>query len=305
MKLRFSPIILSLFFSCIAGSAQEDKPLNFEEIFSLVKTNLNEVPESELSRLAAIGLVKELGSKVQLVSTNETNAIAQGEPIARKAIYNESYGYLRISDFQSDLPAAFEKEFKELGLNKKLKGLVIDVRYAEGQDYDAAARLADKFVKGGQLLVKFGDKEVRSSEKPQPINLPVAILVNGRTAGAAEAFAGIMREAGVGLIIGQSTAGAARLFETFTLSSGQKLRIGKIPVELSDGKSIPSKGVTPDIAVMVPPELERSLYQDPYKAVNMAFTDTNEVATATNRLSRRFNEAELVRRHREGGTVEN
>jgi len=305
MNLRFPSIFLLFLLSFAVSRGQDGKPLNFEEVFSLIKTNLTDIPENELNRLAAIGLVKELGTKVQLVSTNDTNSTAQTDSISRKAIYNESYGYIRINNFQPNLPNEFEKEFRELGLNKKLKGLVIDLRYARGQDYDAAARLADKFIKGGQLLVKFGEKEMRSSEKPQPITLPVAILVNGQTAGAAEALAGILREAGAGLVIGQTTAGAARLFETFPLSTGQKIRIGKIPVQLSDGKSIPAKGLTPDIPIVVQTELERALYQDPYKSLNLAFAETNEVSAATNRTARRFNEAELVRRHREGAVLDN
>jgi len=304
MNLRSLTITALTILQVHFALAEENKPLNFDEVYSLVKTNLTDLPEAELKSLAAIGLVKELGTKVQLVSTNDTNTVTHSDPVSRKSIFNESYAYLRITDFQENLPAEFEKDFKELGLNKKLKGLVIDLRYAQGQDYEAAAKLADKFLKGEEVLLKFGDKEIRSSAKTEVIKLPVAMLVNGQTAGAAEAFAAIMSEKGVGLIIGQATAGTAKLFQTFTLSNGQKLKIGNIPVELSSGKAIASTGLNPDIKVNVQPQLEKVFYKDPYKSMNMAFSETNDVATATNRLARRFNEAELVRRHREGAATE-
>ena len=73
-----------------------------------------------------------------------------------------------------------------------------------------------------------------------------------------------------------------------------RLRIGTATVEVG-GKAVPSAGVSPDIRVNVSSRDELAYFQDPYQA---APRGTNELA-AVNR-GRRFNEADLVRRHREG-----
>jgi C-terminal processing protease CtpA/Prc len=116
----------------------------------------------------------------------------------------------------------------------------------------------------------------------------------------------ILKQTGAGLVIGAPTAGEARLFENFTLSTGQTLRIGTTPVQVAGNKTISAKGITPDIAVTVNPAAEKILYQDPHRVLTALNASgeakTNEVAVSTNR-ARRFNEAELVRRHREGTDV--
>lgn len=312
MNLRISCVITGLLLATSALLAGDTEPLKFNEVFSIIKTNLSDLPQADLSRLAAEGLINELGSKVELITTNAPSEDV-AEPITRQMLYNESFAFLRISRIQSNTPPIFEKEFNELGLNKKLKGLVVDLRYADGQDYEAAAELASDFIPEGVVLAKIGKEELHAKSKKSRIELPVVILVNSETKAAAEAFAAMMRERDAALIIGEKTAGEARFYETFQLSTGQKLRVGTIPIELGDGKQIPANGLEPDLQVSIDPGIEKALYDDPYRRVDLAFTalnGTNSVDQATNLLSRtnrptrRFNEAELVRRHKEGVSLD-
>jgi len=142
------------------------------------------------------------------------------------------------------------------------------------------------------------------------IDLPVAVLANKETRGAPEALAALIRETGTGLVIGSTTAGEARLFERFTLSTGQELKIGTVPIEVGAGKKLPSKGLAPDIAVTVNPSAEKVFYRDPFRSISPVTAQaaptasTNEIAAASTNRSRRFNEAELVRRHRTGVSLD-
>jgi len=157
-------------------------------------------------------------------------------------------------------------------------------------------------------LLNWGSGMVRSKEKTDAITLPVAVLVNRQTAGAAEALAGAMRETGTGLILGGKTAGQAMVAQEFPLKNGERLRIATAPIQLGDGAAMPEQGLKPDITVEVSPQDERAYYADAFKMMEK----TNLVASAagsasgagngTNRVIRRprFNEAELVRERREG-----
>ena len=138
--------------------------------------------------------------------------------------------------------------------------------------------------------------------------MPVAILVNRQTAGAAEALAAVLRATGSGLILGGNTAGQAMIAQEFTLKNGERLRIATAAIQLADGSSLPPEGLKPDIAVEVNSEDERAYYADAFLVVPKAdllasatLSLTNPV-TGTNRPIRRtrFNEAELVRERREG-----
>lgn len=282
-----------------------DQPLKFQEVFNLVRTNLMELNETELNRMAAEGLLRELGSLAQLGPQPDTNQ-PTAEAVTRKDVFSDSFGYVRVGEVTSGLPRELKSAFEALGATNRLKGLVVDLRYASGRDYQAAAQTADLFLKEERTLLKLGGKELRSTSKSSPLNLPVAILVNEKTSGAAEALAAILRDIEAGLVIGSRTAGEARLFQTFTLSTGQQLSLGSIPVALPDGEALPGQGLRPDISVSVEQEAQRAYFRDPYADLSRVFADpnaTNLVASATNR-ARPMNEAELVRRHREGMPIE-
>src|SRR5947209_20619193 len=96
-----------------------------------------------------------------------------------------------------------------LATTNRLNGVVLDLRYAEGHDYSAAADTADVFLKREHPLLDWGNGVVRSKEKEDAIAAPVAVLVDHETVGAAEALAAILRETGAGLVLGSKTAGRA------------------------------------------------------------------------------------------------
>jgi C-terminal processing protease CtpA/Prc len=186
--------------------------------------------------------------------------------------------------------------------------VALDLRYAGGDDYAAAAAAADLFVKKEQPLLNWGSGMVRSKEKSDAIGLPVAVLVNRQTAGAAEALAAALRETGAGLILGSGTAGQAMVTQEFPLKNGERLRIATAPVQLGDGSALSERGLKPDIVVEVSPEDERAYYKDAFKATEktnlLASADGSPIGpgSGTNHVARhpRFNEAELVRERREG-----
>jgi hypothetical protein len=158
----------------------------------------------------------------------------------------------------------------------------------------------------------WGNGMKKSTGRTDPISLPMALLVNGQTAGAAEALAGILRQADVALLIGSNTAGRASIAREFALKNGQRLRIATTPVKMGNGQPFPLTGLKPDIQVQVAAEDERAYFDDAYKMLPKSgllpgtASDANPTSSAsTNRAPRRrINEAELVRMLREGETQE-
>lgn len=297
MMSRVRVLVLAFVLSSQAATNE----LKFEEVWGLIRSNLADVSEAELSRAAALGLLEQLGSKVQLAGTNETAGPPSGQALSKAAVYGNHFAYFRVGAISRSLPEELGKQWASLSASNQLKGAILDLRYAGGTDYQAAARTAGLWVRNDRALIRAGGAEFGSTHAAGEIKTPLAVLVNRQTAGAAEALAASLREAGAALLIGSRTAGEARLFQTFDLSTGQKLRIGTLPVEVG-GKVLGSGGVSPDIQVQVSSLDERAYYQDPYlriPSVIAAGAGTNDLASVTNR-PRRFNEAELVRRHREG-----
>jgi hypothetical protein len=305
--------IFALFLVSVTTVVFADTPKtpDFKEVYDLLRTNLGGIDEKTLNEAAVQGLLSQLQGRAVLVGTESDLLPSTNGPSVTSSTYDRSYGYVRINHLDEKANELFRAEYAKLATNR-LKGLVIDLRYASGQDYADAVAIADMFLPNEQPLLDWGEGVRQSTAKSNPINIPVALLVNRKTSGAAEALAGMMRQAEIGLVLGSKTAGQASIAREFELSNGQRLRVGTTPVKLAQGKFLPASGLPPDIAVDISSEDELAYYGDAYKnlarsnrVASVSGLSTNEVSlNLTNRRPRRINEAELVRMQREGESLD-
>jgi len=302
---------LLLLLPGLAGSSpatqtgSENSP-DFDEIRELVRAHLAGTSDSDVNRASVEGLLNSLRGKVRLVGGTNDSTRTNTSPISKVTIIEDQIVCFRIGQVSASLPEEIRRQCKSITATNKLIGLVLDLRFARGDDYAAAAATADLFVPSQRPLLDWGNGPVKSVEKADALNWPVAVLVNTETTGSAEALAAVLREAGVALVLGGTTRGAAMTAQDFPLKNGQQLRIATSPVKLGSGEVL-SKGVKPDIEVTISPELERTFLDDPYvitTKTNLASAPTAP-ATATNRSSRRRpNEADLVRARRDGFSLD-
>jgi hypothetical protein len=287
----------------VKGTELKNVPIqttpSFEEVYQLLSTNLEGVSAAELNNTAVQGLIHQLEPRVSLVSAEAGSSSAA--PLAEERVFDGSYAYFRVGSVTSNLPAAFRAAYQRMSeTNKsKLRGLVLDLRFADGFDYAAAAKLADCFLSSDHPLLDWQTASARATLKADAITLPVAILVNAQTAGAAEALAAVLRDNDVGLILGGQTAGQASVFKEFSLRDGGKLRVAVAPVSFGAGKPLPH-GVTPDIAINTSQEDERAYLHAPYKILHPPPVAKADAAAKAAEEQPRLNEVELIREHRAG-----
>ena len=303
--MRFACSLFLVFALCRPGLAA-NVTAPFREVYDLLRTNLTGVSEEQLDRAAAAGLIEHLGPKVTLVDSKEEQTLSKTDaPLAKGSLFDRSYACIRLSEFAPGTEKSFNEAYQQLASTNKLKGLIVDLRYSQGQDYEQAAALSDLFFRKEEPLIDWGEGVKNSHAKTNALELPLAVLVNHKTSGAPEAFAAILHRAQIGVLIGTNTAGAAAIAKEFALSNGQRLRIATSPIQLGNNKPLPAGGLKPDIIVEVNPEDELAWFEDAYKVIaktGSGIGSTNEVALiTTNRAGRRrINEAELVRMLREG-----
>ena len=275
-------------------------------MYQLLQSNLTGATPAALDHAAVRGLLEQLPGQAMLVESN-TAIPSHSDTLSKVAVFDDSYAYFRISKVEGNLAQNLRSAYDSLvQTNKsKIKGIILDLRFAGGADYAVAAATADCFMNSDQPLLDWAAGSAHATKKSNPIDAPIAILVNSQTTGAAEALAAALREADIGLILGSATAGQANIFKEFTLSDGEKLRIATAQIKLGDG-TVLAKGLQPDIAVDATLADEKAYLEDPYKvlhpsapAKSVSATDTN--LTSVNEPSHRpTNEAELVREHASG-----
>ncbi len=277
------------------------------ELLEVLKTNLVGTTAGDLNRAAVAGLLEQLAPRVVLVEDGSTRANpspagGSSGPALTSAIFDRSFGYVRLRRLESEAGARFTEAVSALMASNTLRGLVVDLRFCAGGDYRGAVSVADAFFSDVRDLVDWGEGMKRSTAKATAIHLPTTVLINRQTAGPAEVLAGILRQGNAGLLVGTNTAGMAGLTREVALSTGQRLRVAVAPVKVLDGLELPFAGLAPDVGVTVDADEERLFLADAYRVVKGTVAGGADagVAPTNSRPRRRINEAELVRMTREG-----
>ena len=283
---------------------------DFKEVSDLIRAHLAGETEARLNNDAVRGLLTQLHGRVSLVpAQGAAEEPRQAAIVSRHVVFEESIAYLRVGSVESGLAEKISADLKELGETNRLNGIVLDLRFADGNDYGEAAAAADLFIAKGKPLLDWGRGTIQSKEKTNAITLPLTVLINHETSGAAEALAAVLREDDRAIVIGGATAGEAAMTQDFPLKNGRLLRIAMAGVKLGDGETLSTQGVKPDIEVDIKPDTERVYLADPFKEIvrttgvipSILGEPTASGTNATNHAAhpRQINEAELMRERKE------
>jgi carboxyl-terminal processing protease len=183
------------------------------------------------------------------------------ESVLNVSITDGGIGYLQISQFSERTGEEFTDALKTLE-KRGMKALVIDLRNNPGGLLDAAVDVCNQFFDKDELIVYTQGRTPESREnfraKGEHVrrNYPVAILVNGGTASAAEIVSGAMKDTRRAVIIGEKTFGKGSVQSVLELQDGEGLRLTTARYYTPSGVTIHEKGIAPQV------ELEMSSDDD-------------------------------------------
>lgn len=163
-------------------------------------------------------------------------------------------GYLRIGEFTKATPGQVKAEAATL-VKGGARQLVVDVRSTATGDLDLGYDVARLFVGTGVL----GYRQARGQEKQSvtaaagdgALTLPLAVLTDVGTSGAAEVFAAAVGGASRATLVGERTNGRAGRQKVVRLPDGTGLLLTNILYLGPAGASLHERGVVPDVAVDV------------------------------------------------------
>ena len=96
---------------------------------------------------------------------------------------------------------------------------------------------------------KYGNTEEFTCDGEHEFQKPLAVLVDGWSASAAEIFSAAVQDHGTGIIVGTQTYGKGVVQQTVDLGDGTSMKITIAEYYTTSGKSINGTGVTPDVEV--------------------------------------------------------
>ena len=163
-----------------------------------------------------------------------------------------SLGYINAFQFSNDSGLEVRKAVKAL-MAQGAKGIILDLRNNPGGFLDAGLDMAEVFVPNGKPVVHYRSKlgTETSYSDGFPIDIPLAVLVNGDSASASEIVAGAIKDYGAGTLVGTTTYGKGTVQTILELNNPP---YGALKLTIAEylspkGSQINGKGVTPDIAV--------------------------------------------------------
>src|ERR1035438_2300640 len=139
-------------------------------------------------------------------------------------------GYLQITEFSEHTGEQFDAALNGL-LKRDIGALVIDLRNNPGGLLDSAVDVAEPFFRKGELIVytqgrKSTDRDDYKAEADgDPLDLPVAVLINADTASAAEVVTGALKDTGRAVVVGERSFGKGSVQSIFKLRDGEGLRL--------------------------------------------------------------------------------
>jgi len=170
-------------------------------------------------------------------------------------------GYIRFTMFQRTSVDEFKKALEALEKDKKLQGIIVDVRNNPGGLLDSAVAISDFFLPKGKLIVYTKGRIPESIKKYYslhdpivPTDIPVVMLVNGGTASAAEILTGALRYNDRAIVVGEKTFGKGSVQTLYPLDMGYAVKITTAKYYMPNHKCIDGKGIEPDIVVKLSKE---------------------------------------------------
>ena len=194
-------------------------------------------------------LVREV---IQIISVRESRVIGDG------------IGYVQLTEFSEHTAAQFDRALEAL-VKKGIHSLVLDLRNNPGGLLDAAVEVAEPFFKKNELIVytkgrKPSDREeFRAKIGGNPVDLPIAVLINAGSASAAEIVTGALKDTGRAVVVGERSFGKGSVQSVFRLENGEGMRLTTARYYTPGGGTIHERGITPHVEVVMTPEEDTKL----------------------------------------------
>lgn len=178
-------------------------------------------------------------------------------------------GYIRISGFKESTVEQFNEALQNL-LNDGAVALIFDVRGNHGGLVTSVGECLDPLLPEGDVAFatyRDGREEVLIRSDAKELNLPMAVLVDGDTASAAELFASALRDFEKAKLYGVTTYGKGVMQNTISLDDGGGLTITVATYRTARSVCYQGIGLIPDETVELPEDApaldERSHDADP------------------------------------------
>jgi carboxyl-terminal processing protease len=173
-------------------------------------------------------------------------------PEATDQMMEAGIGYLKIEALNRGKAQELANKIKSLQHNGAKK-LILDLRNVSDGDPNEGVAVANLFLNHGTITYLAGQKYSRQNFDADPAkaitSLPLVVLVNRGTAGAAEIVAAAVLDNARGDVLGDHTFGNGSVQKVIEVPDGSALILSVAKYYTPSGKAIQDTAITPNILV--------------------------------------------------------
>lgn len=176
-------------------------------------------------------------------------------------VVNNTIGYVSITKFTENTSSQLSAALDALK-QQNVTGIIFDVRNNVGGNMTVAGNILDTLLPAGNLISsvdKQGKTVVEKTSDAKQLDLPMSVLINDGTFGAAEVFASAIKDYKKGMLVGSTTAGKGTKDEVTALSDGSAIVISVANYTTPNSGVFTGVGISPDIAITLSGE-QRALF---------------------------------------------
>ncbi|ANF82771.1 peptidase S41 [Acinetobacter sp. NCu2D-2] len=165
-------------------------------------------------------------------------------------LYNNQVLLIKLKVFQQDTANEI-KRILDNAQDQRLKAVLFDLRNNPGGLLSSAVETADLFLNQGIIVTTKSRSEGEQAFQALPGNefnqLKIGIVINQRSASAAEVFTAAMKEHNRAWIVGEKSYGKGVIQKLFPLSNGSAIQMTVAQYFSPSGRPIEGIGVQPHL----------------------------------------------------------
>ncbi len=152
------------------------------------------------------------------------------DPVPFHEMLDDEVGYMAFIKFNQKASQRVKEAYDDLK-DAGMKKLIIDVRGNPGGLLNEVVKIVNYFVPKDQIVVttkskvKKWNKAYKTKQEPMDLEIPIVVLVNGRSASASEILSGALQDLDRAVIIGERSYGKGLVQRYRKLPYGTQMKL--------------------------------------------------------------------------------
>ncbi len=184
-------------------------------------------------------------SKTFDVSLERGGFIASNVPYS--GFVSDDVGYISLTTFTANAGKNVAKAFKDLKKeNPSMTGVILDLRNNGGGLLREAVNVSNVFIPKNEKIVSTKGKVIERDQsydtknEPIDLDLPMAVLINKKSASASEIVSGVIQDLDRGILIGQRSYGKGLVQNQKEVGYNSRVKVTTSKYYIPSGRCIQS-----------------------------------------------------------------